>query len=80
MGPKFEATAYIKKIDMQLNSVMRVISGTVKSIRLQWLPVLVNIKPSYIGKKNSLVKFINKTEDHKRSLLYQMMLQPPDQR
>ena len=38
-------SAHVKKVDTQLHSVMRVISGTVKSTQLQWLPVLTNIAP-----------------------------------
>jgi len=41
-------SSHVKKIDTQLNSVMRIISGTIKSTPLQWLPVLANIKPSHI--------------------------------
>jgi len=53
---------------------MRVISGTLKSIPLQWLPALANIKPPHIRRKDALVKTIKKSVDYKRSLLYQMML------
>jgi len=59
---------------------MRVISGTVKSTPLQWLPALANIKPPHIHRKDLLVKTINKFVDYKRSLLYQMILQTPNQR
>ncbi|VVC38887.1 Hypothetical protein CINCED_3A017277 [Cinara cedri] len=59
---------------------MRVISGTVKSTPLQWLPVLANIKPPHIRMKDVLVKTIKKSVDYKSSLLYQMMLQTPNQR
>jgi len=59
---------------------MRVISGIVKSTPLQWLPVLANIKPPHISRKDALVKTIKKFVDYKHSLLYQMMLQTPNQR
>lgn len=59
---------------------MRVISGTVKSTPLQWLPALANIKPPHIRRKDALVKTIKKSVDYKSSLLYQMMLQTPNQR
>ncbi|VVC38892.1 Reverse transcriptase domain [Cinara cedri] len=61
-------------------NVMRVISGTVKSTPLQWLPALANIKPPHIRWKDALVKTIKKSVDYKSSLLYQMMLQTPNQR
>jgi hypothetical protein len=71
---------HVSKIDTQLNSVMRVISRVVKSTLLQWLPTLTNIKPPHICRKDTLVKTIKKSVDYKHSLLYQMMLQTPNQR
>jgi hypothetical protein len=43
-----EMTKYINQlrielVDVQLNNNNRLISGTIKSIQLQWLPVLANI-------------------------------------
>jgi hypothetical protein len=38
-------SVHTKKIDIQLNNTMRIVSGTVKSTQLQWLPVLVIIAP-----------------------------------
>jgi hypothetical protein len=45
-----EMTKYINQlsfelIDVQLNNNNRLISGTIKSTQLQWLPVLANIAP-----------------------------------
>uniref|UniRef100_A0A2S2QWX2 Uncharacterized protein n=1 Tax=Sipha flava TaxID=143950 RepID=A0A2S2QWX2_9HEMI len=59
---------------------MRVISRTVKSTPLQWLPTLASIKPPYICRKDALVKTIKKSVDYKHSLLYQMILQTPNLR
>lgn len=73
-------STHVSKIDTQLNSVMRVISEAVKSTPLQWLPALANIKPPHIRRKYALVKTIKKSVNYKCSLLYQMMLQTPNQR
>ena len=59
---------------------MRTISGAVKSTPLQWLPVLVNIKPPDIQRKEAFVKTVEKSKNLKRSFLYQMILQIPEQR
>lgn len=59
---------------------MRIINGTVKSTPLQWLPILANIKPLHIQRKEALIKTIKKSEDLKRSLLYLMLLQISKQR
>jgi len=55
--------ACIKEVDTQLYVVMRVISGTVKSTPLQWIPVLTNIEPPNLRRKEKLIKMIEKTEN-----------------
>jgi len=67
---------HIRKIDAQHNSVVRIISRTVKSSPLQWL--LANIKPPHILRKDTLLKTVKKFVDYKRTLLYQTMLQTPN--
>lgn len=47
------SSAHINKVDTLLNNVM---TGTVKSTPLQWLPVLANIKPPPIRRKEALIK------------------------
>lgn len=73
-------SVHVNKLDTQLNSVMRTISGSVKSTPLQWLSVMANIKPPKIRRKEALVKIIEKAEHLKRSLLYQMLLRTPEKR
>ena len=38
-------SAHTSQVDVQLNSTMRLISGTLHSTPLSWLPVLSNIEP-----------------------------------
>jgi hypothetical protein len=45
------------KIDIQLNNTMRLISGTVKSTQLQWLPLVANIAQQNCDVKQPL--FVN---------------------
>jgi hypothetical protein len=42
---------HVYKIDVQLNSAMRIISGTVKLTQLQWLPVLAYIEQPKLRRK-----------------------------
>jgi hypothetical protein len=65
---------HTNKIDMQLNNTMRLISGSVKSTQLQWLQVLANIAPPKLRREK-----VN-CRRHARSLLYEQMLDIPDQR
>jgi hypothetical protein len=44
-APVWLNSAHTHKVDVQLNNAMRLITGTVKSTELQWLPVLSNIPP-----------------------------------
>jgi len=43
-APVWSWSAYTSQVDMQLNSTMRLISGTLRSTRLPWFPVLSNIE------------------------------------
>ena len=44
-------SAHTSQIDVQLNSTMRLISGTLRSTSLPWLPVLSNIEPPALRRK-----------------------------
>lgn len=44
-APMWARSAHCKKVDVQLNDIMRIITGAVKSTQLDWLPVLSNIDP-----------------------------------
>ena len=49
-------SVHAEKIDTELNKTMRIISGTVKSTPLAWLPALSNILPPPIRRQNALLK------------------------
>lgn len=53
-------SSHVKKVDTVLNETMRVISGTVKSTPLFWLPVLSHIEPPRIRRLNNLIREYNK--------------------
>jgi len=44
-APVWSRSAHTSQVDVQLNSTMRLISGTLRSTPLPWLPVLSNIEP-----------------------------------
>jgi len=44
-APVWSRSAHTSQVDVQLNSTMRLISGTLHSTPLPWLPVLSNIEP-----------------------------------
>jgi len=47
---------HTKRVDNVLNSAMRVITGTLKSTPLQWLPVLSHIAPPSIRRRERMLK------------------------
>jgi len=50
-APVWSRSAYISQIDVQLNSTTRLISGTLRSTPLPWLPVLSNIESPALRRK-----------------------------
>ncbi|KAF0721713.1 Uncharacterized protein FWK35_00024114 [Aphis craccivora] len=52
-SPVWLNSSHCSKIDVQLNHSMRIISGTVKSTPIEWLPVLCNILPPHIRRKKA---------------------------
>jgi len=57
-APVWVRSAHTKKVDVELNSTMRIISGCVRSTKVQWLPVLSNIVPTEIRRYAATVKLL----------------------
>lgn len=70
-------SAHVHKVDVQLNQAMRVISGTLKSTNLKWLPVLANIVPPKIRREVAAKKIFCKFKNNENSLLHQQLIDPP---
>jgi len=56
---------------------MRLISGTIQSTRLPWLPVLTNIEPSALRCRAATDKLITQAECHRDWPLYDDVFHPP---
>ena len=54
-APVWSCSAHTIRVDVQLNSTMRLISGTLRSTPLRWLPVLSNIEPPALRRKAATV-------------------------
>ena len=50
-APVWSRSAHTSRVDVQLNSTMCLISGTLRSTPLPWLPVLSNIEPPALRRK-----------------------------
>ena len=53
-----------KLVDSHISSAMRMISGSVMSTPVQWLPVLSNIAPAYLLRNSASVKILDKIRLH----------------
>ena len=58
---------------------MRIVSGTIKTTPLPWLPVLSNILPPDLRRKQALLKTIQQCEVSKNSLLSKFIANPAGQ-
>lgn len=60
-------SAHVNKIDTILNDSMRIVTGTIKSTPLHWLPVLSNIVPPHIRRQVAVSKSWNKFHSYPNS-------------
>jgi len=63
-APVWSRSAHTSQIDVQLNSTMRLISGTLRSTPLPWLPVLSNIELPALQRKAATDKLVEKIVEH----------------
>ena len=67
--PVWSRSSHIRKVDSQLNSTMRQITGCLRATETQWLPVLANIAPPDLRRKASTDRVLSNTETHPKSKL-----------
>jgi len=70
-------TAHVSLIDVQLHSFMRLISGTIRSTPLPWLPFLTNIEPPALRRRAATDKLLTQAECHSEWPLYDDVFHPP---
>jgi len=75
--PVWQRSTHVSLVDAQLHSSMHLISGTVRSTPLPWLPVLTNIEPSALRRKAATDKLITQAERHRDWPLYNDIFHPP---
>jgi len=63
-APVWSRSAHRSLVDVQLNSTMHLISGTLRSTLLPWLPVLSNIEPPVLRMKAATDKLVEKIVKH----------------
>jgi len=63
-APVWSRCAHTSQVDVQLNSTMRLISGTLRSTLLPWIPVLPNIEPPALRRKAATDTLVEKMVKH----------------
>ena len=77
-APVWPRSTHTSQVDVQLNSTMRLISGTLCSTPLPWLPVLSNIEPPALRRKAATDnKLVEKIVKHDSWPIQPDILSPP---
>ncbi len=59
-APVWSRSSHTRLEDVQLNKSMRIITGTLRSTPLPWLPVLCNIPPQHLRQQEATAKLLTK--------------------
>ena len=76
-APVWLRSAHTSRVDVQLNSTMRLISGTLRSAPLPWLPVLSNIELPALRRKAATDKLVENIIKHDGWPIQPDILSPP---
>lgn len=79
-APVWARSAHTNLVDVQLNSTMRLITGTLQPTPLPWLPVLSNIEPPALRRKAAVDKLLAKAAEHEDWGLQGDVTSPPEYR
>jgi hypothetical protein len=69
-APVWARSSHTKLADVQLNTIMCVISGTLRPTPLQWLPVLSNIPPPHLRRQEATTTMLAKVYASEKRPLY----------
>jgi len=75
--PVWSRSAHTSQVDVQLNCTMHLISGTLWSQPLPWLPVLFNIEQPALERKAATDKLVEKIIKHDSWPIQSDKLNPP---
>jgi hypothetical protein len=79
-APVWSRSSHTKLIDVQLNTSMRTISGTLRPTPLPWLPVLSNIAPPHLRREEATAKLLAKIRANDSLPLYSDLQSHPSAR
>ena len=76
-SPVWSRSIHTSQVNVQLNSTMRLISGTLRSTPLSWLPVFSNTEPPAVHRKAATDKLEEKIVKHDSWPIQPDILSPP---
>ena len=79
-APVWARSAHTRLVDVQLNCSMRVISGTIKSTPVEWLPVLSNIAPPHIRRDAHTARLLARINGLTKLPIAAVLSNPPTKR
>lgn len=79
-APVWLNSAHTTKVDCQLNTTMRIVSGTLKPTPVEWLPKLCNIAPPNLRRQHSLLKEFQKVQSNDELPLHEDIQNVPAKR
>jgi hypothetical protein len=79
-APVWARSAHTKLVDVQLNTTMRLVTGTLRPTPLPWLPVLSNIEPPALRRKAAVDKLISKAIEDTKWDFHNDIVCPPRHR
>ncbi|KAJ8356768.1 hypothetical protein SKAU_G00195620 [Synaphobranchus kaupii] len=79
-APVWSRSPHTHHVDTQLNTTMRIITGTIRSTPLPWLPVLSNITPPHIRRVALTQRMLQKIRDSPHLPIHADIFKPPTAR
>ena len=76
-SPVWSHSAYSKLVDNQLNMAMHTIAGVLRPTQRPWLPVLSNIAPPHLRRKEATVKLLKTIKSNTALPFYTDLLLHP---
>src|ERR1043165_1980628 len=61
-APVWARSSHTHLLDVELNTSMRIISGTLRPTPLPWLPVLCNIPPPHLRRQEATARLLAKVQ------------------
>jgi len=79
-APVWFRSSYCKKVDIELNQTMQIITGTLRTTQVQWLPVLANIALPDLRRMMHAERIVDRIKRNPKLPLYEDIITHPNKR